>query len=53
MKECRICGRKLRNWRSVRKGIGPTCEQKYLSELYEQKQISIDDLLKQQKNGGD
>lgn len=46
---CKICNRKLKNWRSIQRGIGPTCEQKYLDNIYRTQQISIENLL--QKKG--
>lgn len=49
MKKCRVCNRKLRNYKSIQRGIGPTCERKYLEDLYKKKQISIDDILQQKK----
>lgn len=47
--KCRICNRKLRNWKSIQRGIGPTCERNYLDKVYKEKQITIEDLL--QKKG--
>ena len=44
MKKCRVCNRKLRNYKSIQKGMGPVCEQKYLEKLYKEKQISIEDI---------
>ena len=47
--KCKICNRKLRNWKSIQRGIGPTCERNYLDKLYKEKQISIEDILKTDK----
>ncbi len=41
---CKICNRKLKSWKSIQRGIGPTCEQKYLDKLYKEKQITIEDI---------
>jgi len=46
---CKICGRKLRNFQSIQRGIGPTCERVYLDKIYKETQITIEDLL--QKKG--
>ena len=43
--KCKICNRKLKNWKSIQRGIGPTCERNYLDKLYKEKQISIEDML--------
>lgn len=40
------CGRKLKNKKSIKKGYGPTCEQKLLQDFYKKRQITIDDILK-------
>ena len=47
--KCKICNRKLRNWKSIQRGIGPTCEGKYLDKIYKETQITIEDLI--QKKG--
>ena len=52
--KCKICSRKLKNRKSIQRGMGPTCERKYLEKLYKEKQISIEDILKEdekQKKG--
>lgn len=46
---CKLCNRKLKNWESIQRGIGPTCERKYLDNIYKTQQISIEELL--QKKG--
>ncbi len=46
---CKKCNKKLRNWKSIQRGFGPVCEQKYLDNIYKETQISIEDLL--QKKG--
>lgn len=43
---CQRCGRKLKNKKSIKKGYGPTCEQKLLQDFYQKRQITIDDILK-------
>lgn len=47
--KCKICNRKLKNWKSIQRGIGPTCERRYLDKIYKETQITIEDLL--QKKG--
>jgi len=42
---CKICGRKLRTWRSIQRGVGATCEKKYLDNLYKTRQINFDTIL--------
>lgn len=49
MNKCRICNRKLMNYKSIQRGMGPVCEQKYLEKLYKEKQILVDDILQQKK----
>ena len=46
---CKLCGRKLKNWKSIQRGLGPTCELKYLDDIYKKQQISINDVLQQKK----
>ena len=43
---CKLCGRKLKNWKSIQQGMGPTCENKYLDKLYASQQIILDFLIK-------
>lgn len=43
---CQRCGRKLKNKKSIKKGYGPTCEQKLLQDFYDKRQITIDELLR-------
>lgn len=40
--KCKICGRKLRTWQSLQKGMGQRCEKKYLEEIY-RNQIRINE----------
>lgn len=46
---CRMCGRELKTWKSMQKGFGPICEQKYINDVYKNQQISIENIL--QKKG--
>lgn len=46
MNRCKICGRKLRNQRSIQRGIGPTCEARTLQDFYKKSQITIEEILK-------
>ena len=48
--KCKICNRKLKNWKSIQRGIGPTCERKYLDKIYKETQISIEDILQKEEN---
>lgn len=42
---CNLCGRKLKNWKSIQRGMGPTCENRYLDKLYNSQQITLDSIL--------
>lgn len=44
--KCKICGRKLKNFKSIQRGIGPTCEAKTLQDFYKKSQITIEEILK-------
>lgn len=44
--KCNLCGRKLKNWKSIQRGMGPTCENKYLDKLYASQQITLDSIFK-------
>ena len=48
--KCKICNRKLKNWKSIQRGIGPTCERNYLDKIYKETQISIEDILQKEEN---
>lgn len=47
--KCRMCGKELKTWRSTQKGFGPVCEKKYLKDVYENQQISMDTILKDKR----
>lgn len=40
---CAICGRKLKNLKSIRRRVGNTCEKKLLEELYKN-QMNLEEL---------
>lgn len=40
---CSVCGRKLKNLKSIRRGIGTTCEKKLLEEL-NKNQMKLEEL---------
>lgn len=44
---CKRCGRRLKNWKSIQKGLGIVCERKYLDEIYTNQQISIETVLQE------
>lgn len=46
---CRLCGKELKTWRSIQKGFGPKCEKKYLYDIYQNQQISMEKILQQKK----
>ncbi len=46
--KCEICGRKLSNFRSIQRGIGPTCEAKKLKNFYKKQQITIEEIIKKE-----
>lgn len=48
MNRCKICGRKLRNFKSIQRGIGPTCEAKYLQDFYEKSQITMEEIIRKE-----
>lgn len=43
---CRICGKELKSWKSIQKGMGPICEKRYLGDVYKNQQLSIDTIIK-------
>lgn len=45
MNTCKICGRKLRNFKSIQRGVGSTCEAKYLQDFYKKSQIIIEKII--------
>ncbi|MBQ2937595.1 MAG: hypothetical protein IJE05_01745 [Clostridia bacterium] len=47
--KCRMCGKELKTWKSIQKGFGPVCEQKFLNDVYTNQQISVEAIL--QKKG--
>lgn len=47
--KCRMCGKELKTWRSIQKGFGPICEKKYLDDVYNNQQMSLDKLLHERK----
>ena len=46
---CRLCGKELKTWRSIQKGFGPICERRYLNDVYNKQQMTLESLL--QKKG--
>lgn len=42
---CKICGRRLKSWKSIQRGVGATCEIKYLDNLYKKQQVTIDSMV--------
>lgn len=42
---CRMCGKELKTWRSMQKGFGPVCEKKYMNDVYNNQQITMDVIL--------
>lgn len=44
---CKRCGRKLKNKKSIKRGYGPTCEQRLLQDFYKKRQLTIDDIIKE------
>lgn len=47
--KCRMCGKELKTWKSIQRGFGPICEQKYLNDVYKNQQLTMDVIL--QKKG--
>ena len=47
---CKLCGRKLKNWKSIQRGMGSICERNYLDKIYKETQISIEDILQKEEN---
>lgn len=47
--KCRMCGKELKTWKSIQKGFGPVCEQKYLDDVYNNQQIKMESII--QKKG--
>lgn len=48
---CKMCGKELKTWKSIKRGFGPICELKYIQEIYKKQQVSIDSIIKEQKKG--
>ncbi len=46
---CRLCGKELKTWKSIQKGMGPICESRYLTDLYKNQKITFESVL--QKKG--
>ncbi len=47
---CRMCGKELKTWRSIQKGFGPICERNYLNDVYKNRQITMNNLLRKKGN---
>lgn len=45
--KCRMCGKELKTWRSIQKGFGPVCERKYINDVYNNQQMTLDRLIKE------
>lgn len=43
--KCRLCGKELKTWKSIQRGFGPVCEKRYLNDVYNNQQITIDNVL--------
>ncbi len=41
--KCSMCGKKLKTWKSIQKGIGSKCEKKLLEKL-NKNQMKMEDL---------
>lgn len=44
--KCRMCGKELKTWKSIQKGFGPVCEHRYLTDVYNNQQMTIDAIMK-------
>ncbi len=42
---CKLCGRKLKNWKSIQRGMGSICENRYLDKFYKSQQITLESIL--------
>lgn len=49
---CKICGRRLKSWKSIQRGVGATCENKYLNNLYKKQQLTIDSIVNEAPKKG-
>lgn len=47
--KCRMCGKELKTWRSIQRGFGPICERRYLNDVYNNQQMTLESIL--QKKG--
>lgn len=48
--KCKICNRKLKNWKSIQRGIGPTCERRYLDKIYRNTNNNRGFITKERRN---
>lgn len=46
---CRMCGKELKTWKSIQRGFGPICEKKYLNDVYKNRQITMDTMIRKEK----
>lgn len=46
---CKICGKELKTWKSIQRGMGPICELKYIQEIYKKQQVSLDSIVEKTK----
>lgn len=42
---CRMCGRELKTWKSIQRGMGSICENRYLDKFYKSQQITLESIL--------
>ena len=47
--KCKMCGKELKTWKSIQKGFGPVCEKKYLDDVYNNQQMTLDKFLHERK----
>ena len=50
--KCKLCGKKLTNWKSIQRGFGPVCENKYLDDIYKNQQVTLYSILAEGEKGG-
>lgn len=46
---CRMCGKELKTWKSIQKGFGPVCEHRYLTDVHNNQQMTLEGILQKQK----
>ena len=44
-----MCGKELKTWKSIQRGFGPICEKKYLNDVYKNRQITMDTMIRKEK----